>query len=104
MYRVSFISKGLKPVALSTAIADGGYIAAPLTPWNVHGTFMAGALGIRVLECAPYALLRLIPPLTTIALGHIMLRKQTVPTGTDTSSVYGEQIEAKDLPGPRQSA
>ena len=37
MYRGAYKSQKLKPVILSTAIADGGWIASPIIPWNVRG-------------------------------------------------------------------
>lgn len=104
MYRDAFMAKKLKPVALSTAIADGGTIASPLIPWNVHGAFAAGALGVSVLHYAPYAVLCYVQPLTTIALAYLLARRSTLAAGTDASSVYGKRVGAEDLPAPKLSA
>jgi len=104
MYREAFMSKKLKPVTLSTAIADGGSIASPIIPWNVHGAFVGGALGMSVLTYAPFALLCYLQPLTTIALSYINLQKDTLPAEADAETVYGEEFEEDELPAPQLSA
>jgi len=104
MYREAFISKKLKPVTLSTAIADGGSIASPIIPWNVHGAFVGGALGMSVLAYAPFALLCYLQPLTTIAMAYMMLRKETLPAGADAETIYGEELKEDELPEPQLTA
>lgn len=104
MYRGAFISKKLKPVALSTAIADGGSIASPIIPWNVHGAFVGGALGVSVLAFAPYAFLCYLQPLVTIVLAYVTLNKETLATEADAETIYGEEPEEDELPAPQLSA
>ncbi|HEX9229013.1 MAG TPA: Na+/H+ antiporter NhaC family protein [Arthrobacter sp.] len=104
MYRDAFRSKRLKPVVLSTAVADGGAIASPIIPWNVHGAFAGGALGMSVLTYAPFALLCYLQPLVTIVLAHVILHRHTLPAEADTFSAYGEDVKEEDLPSPRLSA
>ena len=104
MYRDAYKSKKMKPVALSTAIADGGSIASPLIPWNVHGAFIGGALGMSVLSYAPFALLCYLQPLTTIVMAYITLHKETLPAGADAETVYGEELDENELPEPQLSA
>jgi len=104
MYREAFISKKFKPVTLSTAIADGGSIASPIIPWNVHGAFVGGALGVSVLSYAPFALLCYLQPLTTIVMAYIVIHKETLPAETDAESVYGEELKEDELPEPQLSA
>lgn len=104
MYRDAFISKKIKPVALSTAIADGGSIASPIIPWNVHGAFVGGALGISVLTYAPFAFMCYLSPLVTIALAYITLRKENLPAGADAEVVYGRELKEEELPELQLSA
>ena len=49
-YRERFKKARLKPQVESATIAGSGSIFSPLIPWNVHGAFVAGTLGIAVLE------------------------------------------------------
>ncbi len=104
MYRGAYISKKLKPATLSTAIADGGAIASPIIPWNVHGAFVGGALGMSALAYAPFALLCLLQPLTTMAMAYTTFRKETLPLEADAEAVYGQELEEKALPEPQLSA
>jgi len=104
MYREAFKSKKIKPVVLSTVIADGGSIASPIIPWNVHGAFIGGALGMSALTYAPYALLCYLQPLTTIVMAYLVLRKETLPANADADTVYGEEVDEDDLPEPQLSA
>ena len=104
MYRGAYKSQKLKPVILSTAIADGGSIASPIIPWNVHGAFIGGALSMSVLSYAPFALLCYLQPLTTIVMAYFMLRKETLPADADADAVYGEEPDADELPVPQLSA
>lgn len=104
MYRNAFISKKLKPVVLSTAIADGGSMASPIIPWNVHGAFVSASLGMSTLAYAPYALLNILQPIITIIMGYIMFNKEVLPDGSDAEAVYGEEISQDDLPKQKLSA
>lgn len=101
-FRNEYIQQKLKPVVLSTSIADGGSIFSPIIPWNVHGAFMAGALNVSVAAFAPYAFLCYLQPLTTILLGIIFMRKDSLPPDEDAHAVYGQEPE--HLPDPHLSA
>lgn len=101
-FRKGFIEQKLKPVVLSTSIADGGSIVSPIIPWNVHGAFMAGALGVSVVAFAPFAFLCYLQPLTTIVLGVFFMRRDRLPRDEDADEVYGQEPE--QLPEPHLSA
>ncbi len=103
MYRESYMKHKLKPVVLSTVIADSGSIISYIIPWNVHGAFVAGALGIG-MAFAPYAFLSYISPLVTIVLAFIYLKKETLLADQDAQAVYGVEPEDADLPAPQLSA
>jgi NhaC family Na+:H+ antiporter len=102
MYRQEYIRRGIKPVVLSTTIADSGTMFSALIPWNVNGAFVAAAMGIGVMSYAPYAFMCYISLITIIVLGFFKLRKNILPAGTDVSAVYGR--EPVKLPGQTLSA
>jgi len=103
MYRASYMEHRLKPVVLSTVIADSGSIISYIIPWNVHGAFVAGALGIG-MAYAPYAFLCYLSPLVTIVLAFIYLQKETLFADQDAQAVYGVEPDDADLPAPQLSA
>ncbi|MGB5988032.1 MAG: Na+/H+ antiporter NhaC family protein [Desulfobacterales bacterium] len=103
MYRESYMQHRLKPVVLSTVIADSGSIISYIIPWNVHGAFVAGALGIG-MAFAPYAFLSYLSPLVTIVLTFVYLNKETLFDDQDAQAVYGVEPEDADLPAPQLSA
>jgi NhaC family Na+:H+ antiporter len=90
MYREGFMQQKLKPVALSTLIADSGSIISPIIPWNVHGAFIAGALGIGVLEYAPFAFFCYLTPLVTLVMAFLYFRKEKLSPATDAEQTYGD--------------
>ncbi len=92
MFRESYMKHKLKPVVLSTVIADSGSILSYVIPWNVHGAFVAGAMGIG-MAFAPYAFLSYISPVVTIILAFIYLKKETLLDNQDAQAVYGEEPE-----------
>lgn len=104
MYRDAYIRQQLAPVVLSTVIADSGSIFSPIVPWNVHGAFVAGALGVGVLAYAPFAFLCYLSPLVTIVLGFVYSNKKTLPQKADAEAVYGEEPADEELPSPQLSA
>jgi NhaC family Na+:H+ antiporter len=103
MYRETYIKDKLKPVTLSTAIADSGTIFSYIVPWNVNGAFAIGALGIGVAY-APYTFLAYLSPLVTIVLAFVYLNKKTIPDDEDAQTVYGTELGDADLPTQRLSA
>ena len=99
MYRDEYIRRGIKPVYLSTMIADSGTMFSPLIPWNVHGAFVAGAMGVSVLSYAPYAFMCYLSVLVTMFLAYLTSKKSTLPKGVDAAEAYGEVQE--ELPEPQ---
>lgn len=45
----------LHPRNLSRTIEDAGTVVNPLVPWGVYGVFLAGILGVPVIDYVPYA-------------------------------------------------
>ena len=99
MYRDEYIRRDIRPVYLSTMIADSGTMFSPLIPWNVHGAFVAGAMGVSVLSYAPYAFMCYLSVLVTMFLAYLTSKKSTLPKGVDAAEVYGEMQE--ELPEPQ---
>ena len=102
MFRGEYIKERLKPVALSTGIADSGTIFSGLIPWNVNGALFAGTLGVAALAYAPYAFLLYLTPLITLVIGFLYFRKDSLPSEDDATDVYGK--EPDQLPEPQRSA
>jgi NhaC family Na+:H+ antiporter len=102
MFRGAYIDHKLKPAILSGTIADSGSIFSPIIPWNVHGAFVGGALGLNVLTLAPFAFMCYLSPVMTIVLAAISLRRDKLPDDADAAEVYGE--EPAELPTPQLSA
>ena len=98
MYRKPYIEQRLKPVVLSTAIADSGSIMSAIIPWNVHKAFVAGALGISVLSFAPYAFMCYLSAIVTLIIGFLYFRKDTLDASENAAAVYGEDLEELPLP------
>ena len=48
-FRDEYRHQRLRPVVLSTAIADSGTTMSHIIPWNIHGALFAGTLGIAVI-------------------------------------------------------
>ena len=102
MFRKEYVKERLKPVTLSTSIADSGTIFSAIVPWNVNGAFFAGALGIATMAYAPYAFLIYLTPLVTVVVGFLYFRKDRLPSDDDATAVYGE--EPTELPEGTQLA
>ena len=102
MFRKEYIKERLKPVTLSTAIADSGTMISGIIPWNVNGALFAGALGIGTAVYAPYAFMAYLTPLVTIVVSFLYFRKDRLSGDDDATAVYGE--EPTDLPESTQLA
>ena len=100
-YRKQFMRSRLKPHAESVSIAGSGSIFSPLIPWNVHGAFVAGTLGIAVLEYAQYAVLLWITPIFLIVFGLIKFSNDELPPEETAQDSYGD--EPAELPERRTS-
>ena len=102
MFRKEYIKERLKPVTLSTSIADSGTIFSSIVPWNVNGAFFAGAMGIATIAYAPFAFLIYLSPLVSVVIGFLYFRKDRLPSDDDAKAVYGE--EPTELPESTQLA
>jgi NhaC family Na+:H+ antiporter len=102
MFRKEYVKERLKPVTLSTSIADSGTVFSAIVPWNVNGAFFAGAMGIATMAYAPYAFLIYLTPLITVVIGFLYFRKDRLPSDDDATAVYGK--EPTELPEGTQLA
>ena len=102
MFRKEYEKERLKPVTLSTSIADSGTIFSGIVPWNVNGAFFAGAMGIATLAYAPYAFLIYLSPLVSLVIGFLYFRKDRLPSDDDATAAYGK--EPTKLPQSTQLA
>ena len=102
MFRKEYIKERLKPVTLSTAIADSGTMVSGIIPWNVNGALFAGTLGLGTAVYAPYVFMAYLTPLVTIVVSFLYFRKDRLPGDDDPTTVYGE--EPDQLPTSKQLA
>ena len=100
-FRDRFKAARLEPSVASVSVAGSGTIASPLIPWNVHGAFVAGTLGIAVLEFAQYAVLLWITPIFLIAFGLQKFSRDELPPEQTAQATYG--AEPTELPERRTS-
>lgn len=100
-FRQRFIAERLEPYVESASIAGSGSIFSPLIPWNVHGAFVAGTLGIGVLTYAPYAVLLWLTPIILIGIGVVKFSRDEMPSEETAEATYGE--EPDQLPERRTS-
>lgn len=59
----------LHPRNLSRTIEDAGTVINPLVPWGVYGVFLAGILGVPVIDYVPYAFFCYLSLLLTLVFG-----------------------------------
>ena len=90
-YRDKFKAARLEPVAQSASIAASGSLLSSVIPWNVHGAFVAGVLGISTLSLAGYAVVIWATPLVLVASAVRLARKDVIPTGEDPDAAYGPE-------------
>jgi len=102
MFRQQYIKERLKPVVLSTALADSGNIFSNVIPWNVHGAIFAATLGISTVTWAPYTFTGYLTPLVTFVIANLYFRKDRLSDTEDAAQVYGE--EPTELPEAEQLA
>jgi NhaC family Na+:H+ antiporter len=100
-YRERFIEARLEPYVESASIAGSGSIFSPLIPWNVHGAFVAGTLGIGVLAYAPYAVLLWLTPVVLIGIGIARFSHDSISGTGPAEEAYGP--EPQELPERRAS-
>jgi len=102
MFRQQYIKERLKPVVLSTAMADSGNIFSNIVPWNVHGAIFAATLGMGTAIWAPFTFTAYLTPIVTFVIANLYFRKDRLPEGEDAAQVYGE--EPSELPEPADLA
>jgi NhaC family Na+:H+ antiporter len=98
MFREQYMKERLKPVVLSTAMADSGNIFSNIVPWNVHGAIFAATLGLGTAVWAPYTFTAFLTPIVTFVIVVITFRKQRLPDGKDPAQVYGAETSDDELP------
>lgn len=59
----------LHPRNLARTIEDAGTVINPLVPWGVYGAFLAGILGVPVIDYVPYAFFCYLSLILTLAYG-----------------------------------
>jgi NhaC family Na+:H+ antiporter len=92
MFRKEYMEERLKPILLSTSIADSGTIFSHIIPWNVHGAIFAGTLGLATLQWAPFTFFAYLTPIVTFVMVYFYyLHKDKLPADEDAKKVYGEE-------------
>ena len=61
----------LSPQVLSRTLEDAGTLINPLVPWGVCGAFFTNALGVPVLDYAPYAVFLYLSPAFSILFAYL---------------------------------
>ena len=102
MFRDEYKKEQLRPVALSSAIADSGTIFSGIIPWNVNGALFAATLGLGTISFAPFTFVAYLSPIVTVIVGFIAYGKRKLPEGEDPNAVYG--TEPAKLPTPQRTA
>ena len=102
MFRDEYMKDRLRPVSLSSAIADSGTIFSGIIPWNVNGALFAGALGLSTLSYAPFTFVAYLSPIITVIIGLLAYGKKKLPEDEDPDAVYG--AEPEKLPAPQRTA
>ena len=59
----------LHPRNLARTIEDSGTVINPLVPWGVYGVFLAGILGVPVVDYVPYAFFCYLSLILTLIYG-----------------------------------
>jgi NhaC family Na+:H+ antiporter len=103
MYRETYIQYKLKPVTLSTVIADSGTIFSYIVPWNVNGAFAIGAMGVGIAY-VPFTFLAYLSPIVTLVLAFVYFNKKTIPDDENPQKVYGAEPTNAELPAQRLTA
>ena len=60
---------GLHQRNLSRTVEDAGTVINPLVPWGVYGVFLAGILGVPVVDYIPYAFFCYLSLILTLIYG-----------------------------------
>lgn len=100
-FRDRFKRARLEPVVQSVSIGGSGSLLSSIIPWNVHGAFVAGVLGIGVISFAGYAVVIWLTPIVLIVTGALRYRHDLIPDDQDPDDIYG--TPSADLPHRRTS-
>ena len=57
MYREQFDEFGIQRKVLSRTLEDSGTVFVPLIPWSAAGVYMAGVLGVPVMDSVPWTIM-----------------------------------------------
>lgn len=57
LFAPAYKMRGLAAKNLSRTTEDSGTVVVPLIPWSIAGVYMAGTLGVPVIEYAPWAVM-----------------------------------------------
>ncbi|MCG1023183.1 Na+/H+ antiporter NhaC [Sutcliffiella horikoshii] len=68
-FEKEYEKQGIASKNLARVLEDAGTVINPLIPYGVSGVFMAGVLGVPVLDYLPFALFCLISPLLSLFYG-----------------------------------
>ena len=105
MFRQEYIKERLRPVMLTTSMADSGTIFSHIIPWNIHGALFAGTLGIATLQWAPYTFFAYLTPIVTfIMIYFYYLKKDRLADDEDAEQVYGKEPSEQGLDQVRDLA
>ncbi|MGZ9586101.1 Na+/H+ antiporter NhaC [Paenibacillus marinisediminis] len=79
MFEQEYERRGIPRLTLSRTLEDCGTLVNPLIPWGVSGAMMTSALGMTVMDYAPYAFFLWISPLCTFAFALLPgLKRKTL--------------------------
>lgn len=67
----AYDKKGIDRSVMSRSLEEGATLTTALIPWTTGGAFFASALGISVLEYAPWALFNWLNPLVSIVFAYL---------------------------------
>lgn len=89
-FRERFKQGRLEPVVQSVSIAGSGSLLSAIIPWNVHGAFVAGVLGIATFSFAGYAVVIWMTPLVLVGAAMSFYRGDVIQAEQNPDDVYGE--------------
>ncbi|HJE76481.1 MAG TPA: Na+/H+ antiporter NhaC [Brevibacterium epidermidis] len=70
LFKRAYADRGLDAKNLSRTLEDSGTVIVPLIPWSSAGVYMAGVLGVSVLDYAPWAVFCYVGFAFAIILGY----------------------------------
>lgn len=70
LFKGTYRARNLAAKNLSRTLEDSGTVVVPLVPWSSAGVYMAGILGVSVLDYAPWAVFCYVGFVFAIILGY----------------------------------